>query len=469
MSGPSARIARLLNLLTLGLYGRLTARRRDNLFDKLPIALDIANLEPNVTKEMVANRRKALECADRDLRSGKCQGCKFTGWLKPDQILSPDEMARLNKTVERLQQETDVLLCIGIGGSYLGARAVIEALADDPSKVVFAGQNISAHHMTQLREQLAGKRVAINVISKSGTTTEPALAFRVMKDIVGDAAQARIVATTDANKGALLTLAKAEGYETFVVPDDIGGRYSVLSAVGLLPIAYAGVDIDALVKGAADCAELCTNTDPAVNPAYFYAIARGILYQQGFSIELLASFEPRLHYVAEWWKQLYGESEGKENMALFPASVDFTTDLHSMGQYIQQGRRMLAETFLIIDEGEPSLTVPKWQDNSDELNYLAGKEVSYVNQKAYEATATAHRDGGVPNMTIHLKKLDAYSLGALVYFFEIACGISGLMLGVNPFDQPGVEAYKKVMFSLLGKPGADPSLGKAARADYIEF
>jgi glucose-6-phosphate isomerase len=441
-------------------------------FEKLPIALDIANLSPNVTREMVTNRRKISEVADKDLRSGTCQGADYTGWLKPGEILSGDELARLKACATRLREETDVLLVIGIGGSYLGARAVIEALADDPGKVVYAGQNISAHYMKRLREQLAGKRVAINVISKSGTTTEPALAFRVMKDIVGCSDAKRcIVATTDENKGALLQLAEKEGYERFVVPDDIGGRYSVLSAVGLLPIAYAGIDIDALISGAVACADLCANPDPDKNPAYFYAIARGILYSQGFSVELLANFEPRLHYIAEWWKQLYGESEGKENMALFPASVDFTTDLHSMGQYIQQGRRMLGETFLIIEGGEDTIPIPKLEDDSDGLNYLAEgefNEVSKVNQKAYEATAQAHREGGVPNMTVSLKQLDAYSLGALLCFFEIACAVSGLMLGVNPFDQPGVEAYKKIMFKLLGKPGFEGT-GSEAETDYVTF
>lgn len=439
------------------------------MFDRLPIALDITNLEPNVTREMVANRQKIAEAAALELRDGTCQGCTFTGWLEPASILPKPELDRLKTTVKRLQDETDTLLAIGIGGSYLGARAVIEALANDPSKVTYAGQNISAHYMIRLREQLADKRVAINVISKSGTTTEPALSFRVMKDMVGTDAKSRIVATTDANKGALLQLAETEGYDRFVVPDNIGGRFSVLSAVGLLPIAYAGIDIDALVAGATDCAETCKRTDPMENPAMFYAIARNALYNQGIAIELLASFEPRLHFVAEWWKQLCGESEGKENMSLFPASVDFTTDLHSMGQYIQQGRRILAETFLIIDGGESSVKVPKWDDNSDELNYLAGKEVSYVNQKAYEATAAAHKDGGVPNMTILMQKLDAYSLGALLYFFEIACSVSGLMLGVNPFDQPGVEAYKKVMFRLLNKPGFEQEEAEEKTPDVVTF
>ncbi|MFQ3549806.1 MAG: glucose-6-phosphate isomerase, partial [Armatimonadota bacterium] len=313
----------------------------------------------------------------------------------------------------------------------------------------------SAHYKQTLMNKLKGKKVAINVVSKSGTTTEPAVAFRVLRDLVPKEMQKDwIVATTDKNKGALLEMSKNEGYKTFVVPDDVGGRYSVLSAVGLLPIAYAGIEIDKLVEGAKACSELCSNTDPLNNPAFYYAAARNIMYHQGFSIELFASFEPRLHYFAEWWKQLYGESEGKENCALFTASVEYTTDLHSMGQYVQEGRRFLFETFIIVDEGEPIIKVPKFEQDLDGLNYLAGKEVSYINKMAYEATAKAHRDGGVPNMTIMLKSLDAYTLGSLIYFFEIACGVSGLMLGVNPFNQPGVEAYKNIMFELLGKPGA---------------
>jgi glucose-6-phosphate isomerase len=438
-----------------------------NQFNKLPIAIEAEYLKPNVSSDMVADRADKLKLIDGQLRSGNHPGSDFTGWMRPDQILPSDEMTRLKATTKRLREETDVLLVIGIGGSYLGARAVIEALADDPDKVVYAGQNISAHYMTRLKKQLAGKKVAVKVISKSGTTTEPAIASRIMRELAASAES--IVATTDAKKGALLQLAKTEGYETFVVPDNIGGRYSVLSAVGLLPIAYAGVDIDALIAGAAKCAELCSQTDPMKNPAYFYAAARNVLYNQGFAIELLASFEPRLHFMAEWWKQLYGESEGKENMALFPASVDFTTDLHSMGQYIQEGRRMIAETFLIVNGGETSLPIPQADDDSDGLGYLAGKEVSYVNSKAYEATAKAHRDGGVPNMTIHLEKLDAFSLGALIYFFEIACAVSGLMLGVNPFNQPGVEAYKKEMFKLLGKPGYESGEGQASAPEYICF
>ncbi|OFX15601.1 MAG: glucose-6-phosphate isomerase [Armatimonadetes bacterium RBG_16_58_9] len=419
---------------------------------------------------MIGQRNDALRTADERLRSGTCPGCDFTGWLNPDQIVSKEEMARLKSTAQRLRDQTDVLLVIGIGGSYLGARAVIEALSDDPARVVYAGQNISAHYMRRLRAELAGKRVAINVISKSGATTEPAIAFRVLKDLVGEVcAKDRIVATTDANKGALLDLANKESYAKFVVRGDVGGRYSVLSVVGLLPIAYAGVDVDALVSGAKLCADLCANSNPLENPAYFYACARNALYDQGLSIELLASFEPRLHFFAEWWKQLFGESEGKEHMALYPASVDFTTDLHSMGQYIQEGRRILAETFLIVKEGEPSLTIPDDPDDADGLNYLAGSEVSYVNHQAYAATAQAHREGGVPNMTVLVDRLDARCLGALIYFFEIACAVSGLMLGVNPFSQPGVEAYKKHMFEILDKPGFTEPEREGGVPDYVAF
>lgn len=425
-------------------------------FEKLPISLDIANLSPDATRKMIADKQNAAKRAASELISGTCPGAEFTGWLKPGEILSSPELQRLKNCVNRLRETTDVLLVIGIGGSYLGARAVIEALGDNPEKVVYAGHNISAHYVKRLREQLAGKRVGINIISKSGTTTEPAIAFRLMRDIVGsNIAKDCIVATTDETEGALLHLANTEGYERFVVPNNIGGRYSVLSAVGLLPIAYAGIDIDQLIGGAVKCADLCSEVSLESNPAFCYAAARNVLYENGKSIELLASFEPRLHYIAEWWKQLFGESEGKDGKALFPASVEFTTDLHSMGQYIQQGQRVLMETFLIAEQGEPAVEVPKWSDDSDDLNYLAGREISYVNHIAYQATAMAHRDGGVPNMTILLKQIDAYSIGALLYFFEIACAVSGLMLGVNPFDQPGVVAYKNVMFQLLGKPGYD--------------
>ena len=438
------------------------------MFDKSPICLRIDHLHPDVTSEIVDARGGHARVADDLLRTGRCRGAAFTGWLEPDRILAPDELVRLRDVVARLRNDTDILLVIGIGGSYLGARAVIEALAEDPERVVYAGTNLSASYLTRLRSRLEGKRVAIKMVSKSGTTIEPSIAFRLLRDLAGGSA-ARIVATTDAEKGALRQLATKEGYETFAVPHDIGGRYSVLSAAGLLPIAYAGVDIDELVRGASDCAELCTNSDPLHNPALFYAVARNILYEQGFVIELLASFEPRLHYFAEWWKQLFGESHGKERMGLFPASADYTTDLHSLGQYVQQGRRILFETFLVIDGGEPSVRIGSSADDTDGLNYLSGREMSYVNRTAYEATAEAHRDGGVPNMTILLRQLDAYALGALIYFFEYACAVGGLMLGVNPFDQPGVEAYKKNMFELLGKPGCESRPADRSKPEYVCF
>lgn len=412
-----------------------------------PISLDLRHLEPEVTREKIAGMADRVREADTALKTGACPGCEFTGWLDPGSILDPDELARLKSCAERLRRDSDVLLVIGIGGSYLGARGVIEALSDEPGRVIYAGNDISAWHIDRIRREFDGKRVAINVVSKSGTTTEPALAFRMLKDLAGRSGL--IVATTDANKGALLELAKEAGYERFVVPDNIGGRFSVLSAVGLLPIAYAGVDVDALISGAVESARVCAQPD---NPAYEYAAVRNLLYEQGKSVDILASFEPRLHYFAEWWKQLFGESEGKDGKALFPASVDFTTDLHSLGQYIQEGRRILFETFIAIEGGEPSVVVPRWENDADGLNYIAGKEVSWVNHMAYQATAQAHRDGGVPNLTIRLDRLDTRSLGALIYFFERACAVSAFLLGVNPFDQPGVEAYKKLMFEKLGKP-----------------
>jgi glucose-6-phosphate isomerase len=422
---------------------------------RAPISLDVERIKQWVTDDMIKARKPMLETVDGLLRRKECQGADFTGWLKPGSIVPPEELSRLKMCVARLQGESDVLLVIGIGGSYLGARAIIEAVSDNPGKVVYAGQNLSPKYLTSLKTQLKGKRVAINLISKSGTTTEPAIAFRLMRDLVAEAppdAPPLIVATTDAEKGALVQLAETNKYETFVVPDDVGGRFSVLSAVGLLPIAYAGVDIDEFISGAKLCAGDARNPDPELNPAYYYAAARHALYQQGYCVELLADFEPSLHYLAEWWKQLYGESEGKEHVALFPAAASYTTDLHSLGQYMQAGRRILIETFVLMDEGDPSMKIPEREGDVDGLNYLAGKEVGYVNRKAYEATAQAHLEGGVPSMSVHVKDYSPRSIGALVYFFEIACAISGLMLGVNPFDQPGVEAYKNHMFQLLGKP-----------------
>jgi glucose-6-phosphate isomerase len=363
-------------------------------------------------------------------------------------MVTEAELAEILTEARHLREKSDVLVSVGIGGSYLGARAVLEALGGD-RPVEFAGQNLSARHHTDLLARLQGKRVAVNAISKSGTTTEPAVAFRMIRPLAVDAG---IVATTDRKKGALRQLAQKEGWPTLPIADDVGGRYSVFSAVGLLPLAYAGVDVTALRAGAIACARAADEPDPLKNPILFYAAARNLLHGQGFTIEALVAFEPRLHFVLEWWKQLFGESEGKDHSSLFPASAMFTTDLHSLGQWFQEGRRSLIETFLIIDDGEPELLLPEG-DSADELDYLTGKPLTFINDAAYRATALAHRTGGVPNLTLRLPELDAYHLGYLLYFFERACAVSGYLSGVNPFDQPGVEAYKVNMFTLLGKPG----------------
>ena len=428
--------------------------------DTFPLQLDAAHLAPDILPAQVAAWTDRLTWADTTLTQGTGAGADFRGWLDPAAIVAEAQIARIETIAADLRAKSETLVVVGIGGSYLGARAVIEALAaPDAPTVHFAGNSLSAHYHSHLIETIKDKKVAVNVVSKSGTTTEPAVAFRLLRALVekqagAEAAKELIVATTDEKKGALRKVADEVGYRTLPIADDIGGRYSVLSPVGLLPIAYAGIDIRALLRGAADCAKAASDeSDPLKNPIRFYAAARNLLYNQGYSIEVFASFEPRLHYLAEWWKQLFGESEGKDQMALFPASVDLTTDLHSMGQYLQQGRRQIIETFVILDSaGEPNLPVPPG-DDADELGYLTGRPLAQINHAAYQATSLAHRDGGVPNLTLTLTKLDAHSLGFLLYFFERACGISGYLLGVNPFDQPGVEAYKKNMFALLRKPG----------------
>ena len=425
----------------------------------VPLSLDVSYLTPEAPPDQVYSRQDEVTRCHHMLHSASGPGADCLGWLDPSRMIPDDELSRITAVAAELRDESDVLIVIGIGGSYLGARAVIEALAGRESdRVLFAGQSISAAYHRELIESLTGKRVAVNVISKSGTTTEPAIAFRLLRkrleDTIGPEKAARlIVATTDAASGALRRLAEERAYRTFAVPDDVGGRYSVFSAVGLLPIAYAGIDARALVDSAAAVGEACREPDLRSNPAYYYAAARNILYSQGKAIEILASFEPRLHYVAEWWKQLFGESEGKNGVGIFPASVDFTTDLHSIGQWIQQGKRSVFETFLHIESGEPDLAVPDEPQNMDGLNYLAGRQLHEVNVQAYRATALAHREGGVPNSTIALPELSVETLGALLYFFEKACAVSGYLSGVNPFDQPGVEAYKNHMFALLGKTG----------------
>ena len=391
-------------------------------------------------------------------------GNDFLGWIDLPENYDKEEYARIQAAARRIREDSDVLVVVGIGGSYLGARAVIEALRpvvgapqDGWPQIWFAGNQISSTYLETLIRALEGKRFSINVISKSGTTTEPAVAFRVLKKLleqkVGREEAARcIYATTDRARGALKKLADKEGYECFVVPDDIGGRYSVLTAVGLLPIAAAGIDTDALMKGAAEERKKIL-AHPAENIAIEYAALRNGLLRQGKQAEILANYEPGLHYVSEWWKQLYGESEGKDGKGIFPASVDLTTDLHSMGQFIQDGSRILTETVIRVARSAQPLVLEAEAEDLDGLNYLAGRTMDFVNESALRGTQLAHLDGGVPVSILSLETLDAYTLGELLYFFEFACGVSGYVLGVNPFDQPGVESYKKNMFALLGKPG----------------
>ncbi len=396
-------------------------------------------------------------------------GNDFLGWVDLPINYDKEEFARIKKAADKIRNDSDVLIVIGIGGSYLGARAAIEMLShsfyNSVSKdmrkgpqIFYAGNSISSTYLADLIEAVKDVDFSVNVISKSGTTTEPAIAFRVFKEMLEkkygkDGAKSRIYSTTDKSRGALKTLSDAEGYETFVVPDDVGGRFSVLTAVGLLPIAAAGIDIDAMMQGAADGKELYSEPDMDKNPCYQYAAVRNCLLRKGKNIEMMINFEPSLHYFGEWWKQLYGESEGKDNKGIFPAAADFSTDLHSMGQYIQDGQRMLFETAILVDAPRKDITIEANDDNLDGLNFLAGKTLDYVNLQAAQGTALAHTDGGVPNLAVRVPELNAYNFGKLVYFFEMACAISGYILGVNPFDQPGVEAYKKNMFALLGKPG----------------
>lgn len=382
----------------------------------------------------------------------------FLGWVELPINYDKEEFERIKKAAEKIRSDSEILVVIGIGGSYLGSKAVVEALGgDNKTEICFVGNDLSSRHIMGLLKKIEGKEVSLNVISKSGTTTEPALAFRILREWMenkyGDEASKRIYATTDKEKGVLKKLANEKGYETFVVPDDVGGRFSVLTAVGLLPIAVAGINIDDLMKGAVMARENGNNENLAENECYKYAVYRNILYGQGKEIEILANYEPCLHFVGEWWKQLFGESEGKDKKGIFPATVDFTTDLHSMGQYIQDGNRILFETVLLIEEDGEKLVIKEEIGDGDGLNFLAGKTLDEVNKKAMEGTIAAHVEGGVPNLIIRLPTLDAFNLGYLLYFFEKACAMSGYLLGVNPFNQPGVEVYKKNMFVLLGKPG----------------
>ncbi len=419
--------------------------------------------------------RPRLARAAQWLQNGGGKGDDFIGWVKLPRDHDREEYARILAAVKKIQSDSKALVVIGIGGSYLGARGVIECLCSpnynlrkkSTPNIYFIGNGLSSDALADVMELLGDDDFSVNVISKSGTTTEPAVAFRFFREKLerkyGKAgAAARIYATTDRSRGALKALADAEGYETFTVPDDVGGRYSVLTAVGLLPIAVAGIDLDELMRGAQELMDRCAVND-FTNPAWQYAAIRSELYHRGKKIELLACFEPAFRFMAEWWKQLYGESEGKDNLGLFPASVDFTADLHSMGQYIQQGERHLLETVVRFAPGKRSQIVPHDALNGDGLNFLAGRTMDYINRQAMDGTLLAHVEGGVPNIILNLGENNARTMGQLIYFFEYACGLSGYLLGVNPFDQPGVEAYKKNMFALLGKPGYE-ELGRELRS-----
>ena len=410
-----------------------------------------------------------VELANEVLASKTGAGNDFLGWVDLPENYDKDEFDRIKKAAEKIKNDSEVLIVIGIGGSYLGAKAAIEFLSHSfynnlpkdkrkTPEIYFAGTNMSGVYLQHLIEVVGDRDFSVNVISKSGTTTEPAIAFRVFKKMLEEKygkeeAAKRIYATTDKEKGALKTLATAEGYETFVVPDNVGGRFSVLTAVGLLPIAAAGINIDELMAGAKDAMNDFANKNMDENQALQYAAARNILHRKGKDLELMVNYEPRVHYLAEWWKQLFGESEGKDGKGLYPTSADFSADLHSLGQYIQEGKRLFFETVVSIGKPEVEFVIESDKDNLDGLNFIAGKTLDYVNKKATDGVILAHIDGNVPNLGVNIPEATPYHLGYTFYFFEKACGVSGYLLGVNPFDQPGVEAYKKNMFALLGKPG----------------
>ena len=431
------------------------------------VSLNLKN--SGITQKTILTYKEQVENIHKDLHRRASDEKDFVGWLELPTNYDKEEFARIKKSAQKIRKESDILLVIGIGGSYLGARAVIEALTSSfcnmlPEnqrkypQVLYVGNNLSPNYINELIEYIGDKDFSVNVISKSGTTTEPAIAFRIFREILEnkygiDEARSRIYATTDKAKGALKTLAQNEGYEQFVVPDNVGGRYSVLTAVGLLPIAVAGIDIDKLMAGARTAQDRYNDPDVKYNECYKYAVARNILYKLYRNTEILVNYEPKMHYFTEWWKQLFGESEGKDQKGIFPAGVDFTTDLHSMGQYIQEGRRNLFETVISIKTPDSDITINPDDDNLDGLNYLAGKGLDYVNKKAMEGTIQAHVSGDVPNIVVEIEKLDEENIGELIYFFEKACAMSGNILGVNPFNQPGVEEYKKNMFRLLEKAG----------------
>ena len=417
-----------------------------------------------------------LNDAQQKLQQGTGKGNDFIGWVHLPRDYDKEEFARIKAAAAKIQSNSKALVVIGIGGSYLGARGVVECLRSpnynlkkkDTPNIYFLGNGLSADSMQEVIELLGDDDFSVNVISKSGTTTEPAVAFRFFRKLLEDkygreGARERIFATTDKARGALKSLADAEGWETFVVPDNVGGRYSVLTAVGLLPIAVTGIDIDELMGGAADMMKACDSADSLDCPAWLYAATRYALYEAGYPVEILGCYDPAFRFMTEWWKQLYGESEGKDHKGLFPASVEFTADLHSMGQYIQDGRRILFETMVRLGASDALLEVPFEESNGDGLNFLAGKSMDFIRERAMDGTLLAHTEGGVPNMIVETAGKSARDLGQLIYFFEYACGLSGYLLDVNPFDQPGVEAYKRNMFALLGKPGYE-----AQRAELEE-
>ena len=433
------------------------------------VRFDYSKTKPFISEAEIGYMEKLVADAKETLVSKQGAGNDFLGWIDLPVNYDKEEFDRIKKAADRIKEDSDVLLVIGIGGSYLGARAAIEFLNHSfyncvskedrkTPEIYFVGNSISSTYITHLKDVLKDKDFSVNVISKSGTTTEPAIAFRVFKKMLiekygKEEAAKRIYATTDKARGALKKLATEEGYETFVVPDDVGGRFSVLTAVGLLPIAVSGADIDALMEGAAAARKTALEAPFAENDALKYAAIRNILLRKGKSVEIVANYEPSLHYVSEWWKQLYGESEGKDKKGILPAAVDLTTDLHSMGQFIQDGSRIMFETVLNVEKSSCELILEEEEVDLDGLNYLAGKSVDFVNKSAMNGTILAHTDGQVPNLMVHIPEQNAFCLGQLFYFFEFACGVSGYLLGVNPFDQPGVESYKKNMFALLGKPG----------------
>lgn len=425
------------------------------------ISINTEYVEDFISKIQLSSLKKKVESCHEMLHNKTGEGADYTGWVDWPVNYDKEEFERIKVVADKIRRQADVLIVIGIGGSYLGAKSVIEMFKDPfrkttKTEVIFLGQNISAEYMSSLLHYIVDKDVAVNVISKSGTTTEPAIAFRIIKDFMErkygkEYAKTRIYVTTDKEKGAMRLLASTEGYETFIIPDDIGGRYSVLTPVGLLPIAVAEINIDELMEGAAAAREKYSIKED--NDCYKYAVYRNALYKIGKKTEILVNYEPCMHYFTEWWKQLYGESEGKDKKGIFPAGVDFTTDLHSMGQYIQDGRRDLFETVIKINKQRSDIVVKEDPMDLDGLNYLAGKSMNEINEKALVGTVIAHYDGNAPSIILSIDEINEKNVGELIYFFEKACGISGYLLGVNPFNQPGVEEYKKNMFALLGKPG----------------